>query len=65
VKDLASVPDVSSALQLVRQVCRGSSAAFYTTEKQSLRRVFVMTFRTLFSFFSFIIQTYVLFCNVC
>jgi len=62
-KDLSSVSDVSSALQLVRQVCRGSSAAFYVIEKQNLRRVFVMTFRTLFSFVSYYTDMY-FFCNV-
>jgi len=40
VKDVASVPDVSSALQLDRQVCRGSSVAFYMIEKQKAAKSF-------------------------
>lgn len=67
VKDVASVPYVSSALQPVRQVCRGSSAAFYMTEKQKTMKSFRYDLQNIVFFLLFYytdICTF-FFCNVC
>jgi hypothetical protein len=66
VKDVASVSDVSSALQLGRQVCRCSSAAFYMIEKQKAAESFRYDLQNIVFFLLFYytdIGTF--FCNVC
>ena len=63
-KDVTSVPVVSSALQLVRQVCHGSSAAIYMIKKQKTAKSFRYDLQNTV-FFLLIIQTYILLFVTC